>query len=368
MPKVEVCKVAPIADGAAASVYINGVGLRLYMRSTLTLAKYTKSRRSAEAAAKALQAAGVAAEAKRSAGGVWRVEASIGRLAAGAQELREALAKAVRGAVEARLVPERRARRWLEALEGGRKTTRGYSLVLTKNKALTIRFTSTNPDSIEREAQRLKAMGLVEGLHFTVKMPEGRRAGYVLIRREGLTYAAWLSAQGERLATELIEQILQKAEKRGGDIYEKVKKAVEAGRSIGSLRLSNVRDVEVEVWGRRYRVTVLSWDFEWSARRLRIALLADIDGVESWYAATFYRRVRKITGMAYARARAPGGAEADAERFAALVKALTGKEPYIVEGRRVMLLGRAHLNGFARYAELAEVVMGWLAALWAGVQ
>jgi hypothetical protein len=34
-------------------------------------------------------------------------------------------------------------------------------------------------------------------------------------------------------------------------------------------------------------------------------------------------------GFAAARANAPGGKEADAERFAALVEALTGEEPRI---------------------------------------
>jgi hypothetical protein len=53
-----------------------------------------------------------------------------------------------------------------------------------------IRFSSPNPDGIEREAWRLRDMGLEEGRHFTVKMPEGEGVGYVLIRREGLERAA----------------------------------------------------------------------------------------------------------------------------------------------------------------------------------
>jgi hypothetical protein len=39
-------------------------------------------------------------------------------------------------------------------------------------------------------------MGLVKGKHFTMKMPEGGRDGYVYIRREGLAYAVWLSVHG----------------------------------------------------------------------------------------------------------------------------------------------------------------------------
>jgi Fe2+ transport system protein FeoA len=75
--------------------------------------------------------------------------------------------------------------------------------------ALEVRYRSTNPASIEREAQRLRDMGLVEGRHFAVKMPEGGEAGYVRILREGLAYAAWLSMYGSaeqrRLAVEFVE-------------------------------------------------------------------------------------------------------------------------------------------------------------------
>jgi tRNA(Ser,Leu) C12 N-acetylase TAN1 len=43
--------------------------------------------------------------------------------------------------------------------------------------ALEVRFASTDPDSIRREVQRLKEIGLEEGKHFTVKMPEEGRDG-----------------------------------------------------------------------------------------------------------------------------------------------------------------------------------------------
>jgi hypothetical protein len=78
-----------------------------------------------------------------------------------------------------------------------------------------VRFSSPNPVSIEHEKQRLENMGLEEGRHFTVKMPEGGRAGYVLILEEGLAYAAWLSVHGSgrqrELAAEFVEYILQRA-------------------------------------------------------------------------------------------------------------------------------------------------------------
>jgi hypothetical protein len=39
-------------------------------------------------------------------------------------------------------------------------------------------------------------MGLVEGVHFTVKVPKGGEKGYVSILRKGLERAAWLSVHG----------------------------------------------------------------------------------------------------------------------------------------------------------------------------
>jgi hypothetical protein len=64
-----------------------------------------------------------------------------------------------------------------------------------------------------------------------------------------------------------------------------------------------------------------------------------------------------------ARADATSGREADAERLAALVKAITGEEPRIrrkSEGAIEVICGREHLDGFKRYAELADAIEKWL--------
>jgi hypothetical protein len=83
-------------------------------------------------------------------------------------------------------------------LERGRVLREGwpkYEVGLAKG-ALMVRFSSTSRKNIEWEAQRLRDMGLVEGVHFSVKMPEEGRYGYVSILKEGLAYAAWLSVHG----------------------------------------------------------------------------------------------------------------------------------------------------------------------------
>jgi hypothetical protein len=248
-----------------------------------------------------------------------------------------------------------------------------YLIGLDHHGALLVRFTSTAPDSIEREAQRLREVGLMEGNHFTVRMPEEGRYGYVSILRKGLEHAAWLSVHGsgerQRLAAEFVEYILQRAEEKGEKVYEKVLKVVEEGKARGSLKLEGF-EKRVEVGGREHVVKVIGGDAELERGRdgkklLRIRITAEVDGVRREYEITFgrYGRDNVALGFAAARADAPGGREADAERFSALIKALTGKEPWVYrrsDGKIEVTCGREHLDGFARFAELADAIMKWL--------
>jgi hypothetical protein len=83
------------------------------------------------------------------------------------------------------------------------------------------------------------------------------------------------------------------------------------------------------------------------------------------YTITYSRRGKKneAVGRAAARADAPGGKEADKKRFAAVIKALTGEEPRIIEksdGRIEVECGRAHLDGFMLYKEFFGDIMRWL--------
>ena len=266
---------------------------------------------------------------------------------------------------------EKKAERWLEKLERGRVLMEGwpkYKVRLAKG-ALVVRFSSTNPDSIEQEAQRLENMGLEEGVHFTVKMPEGGGIGYVNILRMGLVHAAWLSVYGSgeqwRLAAEFVSYILQRAEEAGEEVYEKAKKIIEEGKARGSLRLEGF-EKEVEVDGKKHVVKVIGGSAEFKRGRgdkilLRIKITAEVDGVRSEYEITFgrYGRINVALGFAYASANAPGGREADAERFSALIMALTGREPGVYrmkDGRIRIECYEGHLEGFRRFAELAGAI------------
>jgi hypothetical protein len=89
-----------------------------------------------------------------------------------------------------------------------------------------------------------------------------------------------------------------------------------------------------------------------------------VDRVVHEYTITYSRYGRNAAvGLAYARADAPGGREADAERFSALIKALTGEEPrvyYMENGKIKIECYGGHLEGFMRYRELADAIASWL--------
>jgi len=362
-----------ISEGGADIRY------NVYLREHDVSLKFQSTDRSrVELAALLLKLAGVGAEVKKKREGkreVWYVVATTDKLAAGRKELRDTLAEIVRTAVENGWVEAGKAEGWLEKLEEGRVLKEGwpkYGVRLTGSGALEVRFGSTDPENIEQEAQRLKGMDLVEGKHFTVKMPEGGDAGYLYIRRKGLAYAAWLSVHGEgeqrRLAAEFIEYILQRAWEEGEDVYRKAEEIVKEGKARGSLTLKGF-EKEVEVNGREHVVKVIDGgaveEGRGGKKLLRIRITAEVDGVMRDYAMTYSRfgADNEAMGFATARADAPGGRETDAERFSALIKALTGKEPRIrrrSDGTIEIVCGREHLDGFMRYTELAEAIARWL--------
>jgi len=368
-----------ISEGGVAVKY------NVYLRETYILLQFRSADRSrVELAARLLKLAGVDAEVKREGDkGEWYIRATTDRLAAGREELRKALAEVVKTAHDNGWVEAHKAEGWLEKLEEGLTLKEGwprYAVRLVEG-ALVVSFGSTDPNSIKREAQRLRDMGLEEGKHFTVKMPEGDRDGYVYIRREGLTHATFLSVYGKdeqqrRLAAAFVELILQRAWEEGEDVYRKAEEIVEEGMSRGSLRLEGL-EKKVEVNGETYVVKVIGGGAEFDEGRgggklLRIRITAEVGRVEGdhivdrvvrEYTITFGRRGRNNMVVGFAYASASGGSEADAERLSALIEALTGRRPrvYRMKDSIIMIVcGREHLEGFMRYAELADAIARWL--------
>ncbi|MCC6036538.1 MAG: PaRep2b protein, partial [Pyrobaculum sp.] len=233
---------SPVAADLIISADDIKIKYNVYLRKDILLQFRSTDRSRVELAALLLRLAGVSAEVRKEVGGrdVWCVVATTDKLAVGHEELRKALAEVVRAAVEKGWVDANKAERWLKKLEEGLTLMEGwpkYEVGPAKAKGV-VRFTSTNSGNIEREAQRLKWIGLKEGVHFTVKMPKGGKAGYILILKEGLAYAAWLSVYGKdeqqrRLAAEFVKHILRRAEKKGKDVYRKVEEIVKEGMSRG---------------------------------------------------------------------------------------------------------------------------------------
>jgi hypothetical protein len=358
------------------------VKYNVYLRDAVVLQFRATDRSRVELAARLLRLAGISAEVRKEGGrDVWYVVATTDKLAAGREELRKALAEIVETARKS--VGEEKAKRWLEKLERGRVSKESWPkyLVRLAKSALVVRFASTDPESIESQAQRLREIGLEEGKHFTVKMPEGDKMGYVSILREGLEHAARLSVHGEGeqrdLAAAFVEYILRRAKEEGEEVYEKAKKIIEEGKAWGALKLEGF-EMEVEVDGRRYVVKVRGGEAveedRGGRKLLRIKITAEVGRVESdhtivdrvvrEYTITFGRYGKHNAALGYAYASAdPDGGEADAERFSALIKALTGEEPKVYRlknGKIKIACYEGHLEGFARYAELADTIASWM--------
>jgi hypothetical protein len=348
----------------------------VYLWEELFLQFQSTDRSRVELAARLLRLAGVGAEVKkRKDRDVWYIRVTTDRLATGYKELRNVIANIVRKTVENDWVDAGKAGGWLEKLERGVTLMKGwprYDVQLARSGALVVRFGSTDRNSIEREKQRLENMGLEEGKHFSVKMPEGGKAGYVRILKEGLEHAAWLSVHGEgerqRLAAEFVSYILQRAEGEGDVVYEKASKIVEEGKARGSQTLRGfVKEVEVD--GKKYVVKVIDGEAveedRGGRKLLRIKITAEVGRVWREYVMTYgrYDRDNATLGYATARADAPGGREEDAERFSALIKALTGREPKVYrrsDGVVMIECYEGHLEGFMRYKELAEAIKRWM--------
>jgi hypothetical protein len=366
-----------ISVGGAAVKY------NVYLSDKIELLFQSTNRSRAELAASLLRLAGVSTEVKKVGGkkDVWRVVATTDMLAAGREELGKAIAKVVETARKS--VGEEKAERWLKKLEKGRVLMEGwpkFEVRLTNSGGTVVKFGSPNPDSIEQVAQRIREMGLKEGRHFTVKMPEGGRDGYVLILKKGLTYAAWLSVYGSKTQRELAEAfiklILERAEEVGKEVRKKVEEIVEKGKARRSQTLKDFK-MEVEVNGRRYVVKVIDGEAvkedRGNRKLLRIEITVEVSYVEGEhvgrverkYTIAYSRRgkINAAVGRTYASVNAPGGREADAKMFSALIKALTGKEPkvYRMKGDKIMIdCYEGHLEGFMQYVELADDIEEWL--------
>ncbi len=227
------------------------VKYKVYLSDKIEFQFRSTDRGRAELAARLLMLADVSAEIKKASGeGKWRVKATTDMLAAGREELRNALAEIVKTARDNGWVDEEKARRWLEKLGRGVVTWKGkkFEVDLTRD-ALHVRYRSTSRESLEEVAREFKAVGLVEGVHFTVR--RGGERGFVSLLAEGVRRLKWVSIHGEGeqkwRAAEFLKFLEEKARAKGGEVLRKLEALLEEGRGRGALRLVGLEKDGVKV-------------------------------------------------------------------------------------------------------------------------
>jgi hypothetical protein len=365
-----------VKDGAAVDLYISASGVtrkfNLHLQEMVSLRFKSTDHEEVELEARLLRLAGVEVRVRKEGNrDVWYIQAYTDQLAEGNEELRKGLVKAVEGALRRGLIDEEKAKRWIEKFEKGVSTWRGYKFKIgLSGGALQVKFRSTNPENVRKLKQELESLGLREDEHFTVKWSEDEKIGYIYIAREGIIELAYIAKHGtdetQRLgAASLIEHLSREAELASKEVLVKLGELVREGESRRSLHAEGLKTiVEIEWKGRHVEVSVevkniKAWE---DGDKLRIVVGAIVGGVKGQWTATF-RRTKKnaIEGYTVARVNAPGGREEDAKRIIALVKALTGEEPNIKldKGKPVIIYTRRHLNGFKKYAEVADTIREW---------
>jgi hypothetical protein len=318
------------------NVYLSEDAIELQFNST--------DRSRVELAACLLRLAGASAEVKKKEDGkrdVWYVVATTDALAAGRRELRDAIRKVVED--------EKKPRRWLEKLEGGVVAWEGKKFEMRLvGGALEVNFSSTGRESLEEVAREFKAMGLEEGVHFTVKW-SGER-GRVSLLAEGVRRLAWVSTYGEReqrrRAAEFLKFLEERAKAKGAEVLRKLEALLEEGRSRGALRLVGLE---------RDGVKVLDVKTEEKDGKLYVTIKAEVDGAAGEYKITFYR---ERSGAKRLQFFVRGGAA----RAVKLVEVLTGERPQVTEmpnGLTRIRGSERHIEALARYEELRETIEKW---------
>jgi len=336
---------------ADLTISVGGVAVKynIYLRKDHILLQFQSADRSrVELAARLLRHAGVNAEVKKvGSEDVWQVWATTDMLAAGRKELRDAVRKVVEEALKKGRADEKMARRWLEKLEKGMAVWEGkkFEMRLVEG-ALVVSFRSTSRESVEEVAREFKAMGLVEGIHFTVRW-SGER-GRVYLLAEGVRRLKWVSIHGEEGQKQRAEGFLKflEARAKGGEVLRKLEALLEEGRSRGALRL-----VSLEKDG----VKVLDVKTEEKDDKLYVTIKAEVDGTVGEYRLTF---TREKDGTRRLQFYVRGGAA----RAVKLVEVLTGEKPQVTEmpdGRTRIRGSDKHIEALARYEELREAIERW---------
>jgi len=348
----------------------------VYLRKEVELQFASTDAERAYQMAHVLKLLGVKAEPKAAGGRslgrhVWQIYATTDVLASKTvlPAFREAIARAVEEAARRGWIKGDTAERWAEKLREGVTTAEDkpkFEIRINNKGGLDIMYMTTNAERLAQYAERLKSLGLEEGVHFTTKPPKNGKLGALRITAEGVVKLAELSHQAKseevRLkAAEWIKHLLARAEEGGGEAaQEKLRKLVEEGAARGVLTLTGLRR-EVEVEGGRHVVEVRRAEARIEGGRLYIRVEAVVDGVAVEREYTFIRRKDNRTfGSVFTQADAPGGREEDLKRLKALSTVIFGEAGNLMAGGKQLGYTRRHLEYATRFKEVKEVAERWL--------
>jgi len=167
-------------------------------------------------------------------------------------------------------------------------------------------------------------------------------------------------AKERKTANEFLEFLVKRADVEGKEVRKRIEELINGGKSKGAFAdARQAKDVEFG-WGSQTVKSAVkindveTWiEGESEKSKLRILVRAEVDGVKGESTFTFFRGFRdEVLSYTYARAGAPGGRGEDAERIAAVVKAMTEKEPAVNrrKDRKIVIeCFGLHLKGFKKY-------------------
>ncbi|MCU7787978.1 PaRep2b protein [Pyrobaculum sp. 3827-6] len=309
----------------------------------------TTDRAEAERRAAVLRAVGVKAEVfkrhhKSRNRDEWYIAVTTNALAAESvhEAVRKAVAEFLERCREAGVLGEETYSRLVKKLEKGVPEWGNvrFSVALKKDGIVEVIHEPSDPQSFERVVNFLRDLGMRDGcegewcfVHFTAREPEGGRPGYVRITVDGLKYIGWLALHGEgevrEKAQRLRDMLLREAERKGGEVRQRLEQYLREGEQWGSVKPPIEREVEVE--GRRLRVRIEEVEAWREQRETREHLVVKIKAkvvegnseVAVEKEARFYKTSgNEIRGYVNIHANAEGGREADYLRTAAVLKTL----------------------------------------------
>jgi hypothetical protein len=157
---------------------------------------------------------------------VWYLGATTDQLAAGGEELRRELAKAVKQAREMGLLEGEK--RGAEKFEAGVSTWHGYKFTIgLKKSALRVELNYTRRENIEKMKEKLEPLGLREREHFTVTWLGEEKVGHLRLLKEDIIELAYVAKHGpkpQRLeAAELLNHLRRRAEEKGIEVLENLR-------------------------------------------------------------------------------------------------------------------------------------------------